>query len=95
MTAYLVFTRLGTKDPEALATYSAIAPGTTAGHDVTPLIAYGTYEVLEGPAHEGMVVLAFPTMEAARAFYDSPAYTAARAHRFKGAEYQVTLIQGV
>jgi uncharacterized protein (DUF1330 family) len=95
MTAYLVFTRLGTKDPEALATYSAMAPGTTAGHNATPLVAYGNYEVLEGPAHEGMVILAFPTMDEASAFYHSPAYTEARAHRFKGADYHVTLIQGI
>ncbi len=41
------------------------------------------------------MILAFPTMEEASAFYHSPAYTEARAHRFKGADYQVTLIQGV
>ncbi len=95
MTAYMVFTRLGTKDPQELATYCAMVGDTTVGHPVTRLAAYGAYEMLEGPPHEGMVILAFPTMEEAKAFYDSPGYAEAREHRFKGADYQVTLIQGV
>jgi hypothetical protein len=45
-------------------------------------------EVLEGSDVEGLVVLEFRTVEAARAWYDSPAYAAARGHRFNGAEYR-------
>jgi uncharacterized protein (DUF1330 family) len=34
-------------------------------------------------------------MEAAKAWYDSPAYREVRVHRFKGAIYRATLVQGV
>ena len=71
------------------------AGGTFKGHAVTPLVAYGAQQMLEGPAHEGMVVLAFPDKDAALGWYDSPAYREAREHRFSGADYQVTLVEGL
>ncbi|MCL7999845.1 DUF1330 domain-containing protein [Brucella sp. 21LCYQ03] len=37
----------------------------------------------------------FPTMEAARAFYDSPDYQAAVKHRFVGADYRSFIIEGI
>ncbi len=51
--------------------------------------------MLEGPEIEGAVVLEFPTFEAAKAWYDSPAYREAREHRFKGANYRAFIVQGV
>jgi uncharacterized protein (DUF1330 family) len=51
--------------------------------------------VLEGPPVEGVVIAEFPTFEAAKAWYDSPAYTEVRQHRFKGAEYRVVIVEGV
>jgi uncharacterized protein (DUF1330 family) len=95
MTSYLVFTRTATKDPSEMALYSGRAGGTLKGHAATPLVAYGAQEVLEGPPHEGMVILSFPDKEAALGWYNSPAYREAREHRFKGADYQVTLVEGL
>jgi uncharacterized protein (DUF1330 family) len=95
MAAYMIFTREKTRDSEQLAAYSKKAGATLAGHNVKPLVAYGKYEVLEGSAIEGAVVLEFPTMEAAKAWYDSPAYKEARETRFKGADYRCVLVQGV
>jgi uncharacterized protein (DUF1330 family) len=51
--------------------------------------------VLEGPPVEGAVILSFPSMSEARAWYESPAYQAAREHRLKGAEYRVFLVEGL
>jgi len=51
--------------------------------------------VVQGPEIEGMVILEFPTIEAAKAWYNSPAYREAREHRFKGAEYRAVIVQGV
>jgi uncharacterized protein (DUF1330 family) len=34
-------------------------------------------------------------MEAAKAWYNGPAYREVREHRFKGATYHVTLVNGV
>ncbi len=95
MPAYAIFIRDSTRDPKELETYSKVAPGTLSGHPVTLRVAYGHHEVLEGPAIEGAVVLEFPTMEAAKAWYDSPAYREAREHRFEGANYRAFLVQGV
>ncbi|MDO9223174.1 MAG: DUF1330 domain-containing protein [Caulobacter sp.] len=95
MAAYMIFIRDKTTDAAELATYSGLAGPSMGGHAVTPHVVYGPHEVLEGPAVEGVVVVSFPTIEEAKAWYDSPAYQAARAHRFKGAEYRVVLVQGL
>jgi uncharacterized protein (DUF1330 family) len=95
MAAYMVFTRHSTRDPKELELYSKMAPATLAGHPVIPRVAYGHHEVVEGPEIEGMVILEFPTIEAAKVWYNSPAYLAAREHRFKGAEYSAVIVQGV
>ncbi len=95
MTAYIVFTREKTLDKAELDIYSANVGPAMAGHSFTAHAIYGRHEVLEGPPVEGVVILSFPTFEAAKAWYDSPAYTEVRQQRFKGADYQVTLIQGL
>ncbi len=95
MPAYAIFIRDSTLDSKELDTYSKAAPATLSGHPVTLRVAYGRHEVLEGPEIEGAVVLEFPTLEAAKAWYDSPAYREAREHRFKGANYRAFIVQGV
>jgi uncharacterized protein (DUF1330 family) len=95
MSAYLVFSRDKTLDAHELATYSKEVPATLAGHDVKILALYGTQEDMEGPPNEGTVILEFPSMEAAKAWYDGPAYREVREHRFKGSTYRVTLVKGV
>ena len=95
MSAFLIFTREKTLDERELATYSKNASSTLAGHEVRVLALYGAQEDLEGTATEGTVLLEFPTAEEAKAWYDSPSYREAREHRFKGAAYHVTLVQGI
>ena len=95
MPAYFIFTREATTDPAELSTYHEQVQATFAGHPVKVLAAYGKHEDLEGPPNEGTVIGEFPTMEAAKAWYDSPAYREVREHRFKGAVYRATLVQGL
>jgi uncharacterized protein (DUF1330 family) len=95
MSAYLIFTRDETIDEKELATYSKDVPATLAGHEATVLALYGQHQDLEGAATEGTVILEFPTMEAAKAWYDGPAYRKVREHCFKGATNRVTLVDGV
>jgi len=95
MSAYLIFTRDKTLDEHELATYSKEVPATLAGHEVKILALYGLHEDLEGLSTEGTVVLQFPSMEAAKAWYNGPAYRKVREHRFKGSNYHVTLVNGV
>lgn len=95
MSVYAVFIREKTRDPKEMARYAGLAGGTLAGHPVKVLAAYGTQEVLEGGPSEGVVILEFPSMAAAKKWYDSPAYKEAREHRFKGADYRAFIVEGV
>lgn len=95
MPAYIVLTREHTHDNEEMQRYSEKAKIAREGHDPQPLAFYGDIEVLEGSAMEGAVILRFPDMAAARAWYQSPAYQEARKHRFLGADYRVFMIEGV
>lgn len=93
MPAYVIATRLRTRDAEELQKYfAAAAKAVTPGQKV--LAAYGPQEILEGPPHEGMVIVEFPNMNAARRWYSSALYRRARAHRLNGADYQLTLVEG-
>lgn len=95
MTSYIIFTQVQTTDAEELKTYSQAASATMEGHAGTMLALYSRQEVLEGPEVEGVIILAFPSFDEAKAWYDSPAYRAAREHRFKGAEYHVMIVEGL
>ena len=95
MSAYVVFIREATTDAAEMQRYAETAPAARAGHDITRLAFYGTLDVLEGQDVEGVAILRFPDMAAARAWYDSPAYQAAHQHRLKGAKYKVLLVDGV
>jgi uncharacterized protein (DUF1330 family) len=95
MSAYLIFQRDKTLDEHELATYFKDVEATLAGHEVKILAFYGSHEDLEGAATEGTVIAEFPSVATAKAWYDSPPYRKVREHRFKGATYRVTLIEGV
>ncbi len=94
MAAYAVFIRESTRDTSELATYSQKVGRTLAAHPVKVLAAYGPQEVLEGPEVEGVVILEFPSLDAAKAWYDSPAYREVREHRFRGADYRAVIVEG-
>lgn len=95
MSAYIVFTRERMRDAAEFDTYSKKAGPTLAGHEAKPLAFYGRNETLEGAPIEGAVVVEFPTLEAAKAWYESPAYREARAHRFAAADYRVFITEGL
>jgi len=95
MAAYLVFIKEREHDSAKLAEYGAKVGATLAGHAVKPLVLYGATETLEGPEAITSVILEFPTMDEARAWYQSDAYQAVRADRFAGADFRVILTQGV
>lgn len=95
MVAYMVFTRERLRSPAEYERYRQEARPAAEGHPLKPLALYGTHEVLEGPAIEGAVILEFPTIDAARAYYQSTAYQDAVQHRFLGADYRVFIVEGI
>jgi len=95
MSAYLIFTREKTLDEAELKIYWDKIRATFAGHQVEVLVNYGRLEVLEGDPVEGVVIAEFPSFEAAKAWYESPAYQAIRPHRLEGAIYSGLVVEGV
>jgi uncharacterized protein (DUF1330 family) len=92
--AYIVFIKEATLDAEEMSKYGAAVGATFEGHDAQVLAAYDAHEVVEGAPMEGVVLLQFPSLEAARAWYFSPAYQAAAKHRFRGAQYRAVITEG-
>ena len=100
MPAYMIFIREEpVADAEALAAYSASNRANTAlfieQFGLKPLAVYGAQEVVEGKAADGVVLLQFPTMADARAWYDSPEYQAAIPDRMKAAPYRAIIFEGL
>jgi uncharacterized protein (DUF1330 family) len=95
MPAYFVAVRSSIKDAKEMEAYGQKARKSMAGHQVKALAAYGRTRSTDGPHTEGAVILEFPTFEAAEAWYDSPAYQDAVAHRFAGGDYQTFIIQAI
>jgi uncharacterized protein (DUF1330 family) len=95
MPAYAVFIRETTRDQSELDAYTPKAGASLEGHRVKVLAAYGRQEVLEGPEVEGVVIVEFPTLAEAKAWYDSPAYREAREFRFRGADYRAVIVEGL
>ena len=94
MTAYWI-AHVTVTDPVAYAGYQALAPAAFAAHGARFLARGGRHEVLEGPALERHVFIAFPSMKAARACYDSPEYRAARSRRDGACVAHVVLTEGL
>ena len=95
MTAY-VLVEMDVTDPEAFEAYKAAAPAAIQAHDGAYLARGGATELLEGDQAPGRVaVLQFADADAARAWFASPEYTAARALRADAATARFILVEGV
>jgi uncharacterized protein (DUF1330 family) len=101
MAAYAIFIREGAvTDAEAMAKYQS---GNRAGPrdpdlpkpDMKAHIVYGAMEQLEGEPCDGMVVLEFPDMAAARDWYYSEDYQARIPFRQQAAPYRAFLVEGI
>ena len=96
MTAYVLFIRESQiRDVPEMQTYQRMAMAGPPDPKLTALVAYGAMEALEGKLPDGVVLLQFPTVEDAKAWYLSPAYQAAVPHRQKGADYRAFIVQGL
>ncbi|QEG37684.1 DUF1330 domain-containing protein [Bythopirellula goksoeyrii] len=95
MSAYIVFIREKTLDKSELETYWQKAPAAMENQPIKALAAYGRHMTIEGPDVEGIVIAEFPTLEEARAWYESPAYQEAAQHRLRGAVYRGLIVEGV
>ena len=90
-----VVSRIDVKDPEAYARYVAAGTKAIAAHGGRPLVRGGRHEALEGTARARNVVIEFDSYEAARAYFYSAEYQAARALREGAADMEMVLVEGV
>jgi uncharacterized protein (DUF1330 family) len=96
MAAYILFIReSAVRDKAEMESYQRINREKPRDPKLTPLVVYGALEALEGNPPDGVVLLQFPTVEDAKAWYNSPGYQAAVPHRLKAADYRACIVQGL
>ena len=94
MTAYWI-AHVTVTDPERYAGYQALAPAAFARFGATFLARGGESETFEGPGFDRHVVIAFPSLDAARQCYASAEYQAARSQRLGACVAHVAIVAGV
>jgi len=96
MAAYVIFVRdEPVHDPVEMEAYIKTATSNPQSFKSTPLSMYKPVETLEGKPADGIVLVQFPSLEEAKAWYHSPGYQAATVHRKKAANYRVMLVEGI
>ncbi len=90
-----VISHVDITNPDAYARYAAAATKAIAEHGGKPLARGGRSEALEGAARTRNVVLEFESYDAARNYFHSEQYQAARALRAGAAEIEMVLVEGV
>jgi uncharacterized protein (DUF1330 family) len=89
-----VISRVDITNPEAYARYAAEATKAIQAHGGRPLARGGRSEALEGKARARNVVLEFDSYDAARGYFYSEQYQAARKLREGACEIEMTLVEG-
>jgi uncharacterized protein (DUF1330 family) len=95
MPAYVIFYVDSIADPLLLERYKHAARPTLRETGGVVTVAYGRHEVLEGAPLAGVVMVEFPTFEAARAWYHSAGYQAAATLRQSAATAHAVLVEGL
>jgi acyl-CoA thioester hydrolase len=83
-------------DATQLGEYIARTPAVIEAHGGRYLVRRGRVEIVEGTWRPtALVVVEFPSMEAARRWYASPEYQEVRTRCFRGATRDLVLVEGV
>ena len=95
MTAYLIV-ETDITDPEQYEQYKAASPGAVAAGGGRFIVRGGEHAVLEGDWNPTrLVVIEFESLEAAKAFYESPEYQAAIKLREGAARINMVVVEGI
>lgn len=95
MPAYLML-RAVVHDPKAYKEYTRRTPEIIARFGGKFIVRGGQTVTLEGPPEaRRVVVVEFPSLEQAQAFYNSAEYQAALPYRLKAADAELILVDGV
>ncbi len=95
MTAYIIAT-VTVLDPEAYRPYTVDVPAVIAQYGGRYLVRGGAVSAIEGDmALDRVVVIEFPSVEAARAFHASPEYAPLLVLRQSASHAQLVIVEGV
>jgi uncharacterized protein (DUF1330 family) len=95
MPAYVVV-EIAIEDPQTYERYKQLAPPSIAAHGGRYLVRGAATETLEGSwSPPRFVILEFPSVERARAWWASSEYEAAKALRQSCARTEMLLVEGV
>lgn len=94
MAAY-VLVEVEVTDPTTYEEYKQLTPASLAAYEGKFVVRGGAYETLEGDWKPNrMVVLEFPSVEQAKAWWNSPEYSKAKAIRQRAANTKMIVLEG-
>jgi uncharacterized protein (DUF1330 family) len=95
MAAYIIVD-INVNEPKEYETYKKLTTGTLANYGGRFIVRGGQIENIEGDWQpERVVVLEFPSVEKAKAWWGSPEYAQAKAIRQRTAVTKMILVEGV
>ena len=95
MSAYVVV-QVDIKDPVRYADYRGMVPASLEKYGGRFIVRGGTVHTMEGDwAPKRFVLVEFPSVERAKAWWDSPEYREARDLRWATASSQLIIVEGV
>lgn len=95
MAAYIIFIRNSVSDPAGMETYAQKTRAARGDHRFDALTYYNPCETPEGEPAEGVVLLKFDDIAAAKAWYESDAYQDAAKVRQASSDYRVIITEGL
>ncbi|MDT0138883.1 DUF1330 domain-containing protein [Acidovorax sp. PRC11] len=96
MSSAYIIASVTVTNPEQYEEYRRLSTQAMQAHGAEVCVRGGRVEVLEGDWNPGRtVVLKFPTMEAARAFYESAEYQQAKSARLGAAVMRMVCVEGI
>lgn len=94
MSAYVIVD-IEVTDPEAYEDYRSQVPPLVAKYGGKYLVRGGAFEILEGDwTLNRLVVIEFPSITAAKEFYDSEEYSPVKAIRLKATKSNLVVVEG-
>lgn len=94
MPAYII-AQINITDPQKYQEYAKLAGPASVKHGARYLVRGGAKTELEGSIpYQRIVVTEFADVEAAKRFYNSPEYQAARAKRLGAADFNMIIVEG-
>jgi uncharacterized protein (DUF1330 family) len=96
MSSAYIIANVSVTNPQQYEEYKKWSSAAMQAHGAEGCVRGGKVEVLEGDwSPERLVVLKFPSVEAARRFNESPEYGRARAARQGAAVMRMVVVEGV